>query len=348
MSRIRGVAQPGRVLGLGPRCRRFEPSHPDHKYIDHRHLCGVFYLIFAHKTLDKFTIWVIFVENEHKPKGLVMLEKFKMMIAARRVKGKKQARKPATRRTTKKRVSIWARIWNAICWVYNKVVNAIRWIWKKICQFARWVWKKLCEINLIGLLNLALLISIFALCTMLIIDITHSRKKPVVIVADPIQMNTSAKSQSQPIVAEPTTKTVRTSSRHVRPRTNTLPILRDKKSNKMMAEPIRTNKEKPNPVLVKQTVKTAETMHGDIVIENRGDAKILHNGTEIQGNLYLQNMGKYVLPCDIKITGNMFIRDVNMLQFCGNFDITGNIYVSPRSSFGPIPTTAHLGGQVIL
>ncbi len=27
---IRGVAQPGRVLGLGPRCRRFEPSHPDH------------------------------------------------------------------------------------------------------------------------------------------------------------------------------------------------------------------------------------------------------------------------------------------------------------------------------
>ena len=31
MARIRGVAQPGRVLGLGPRCRRFEPSHPDHK-----------------------------------------------------------------------------------------------------------------------------------------------------------------------------------------------------------------------------------------------------------------------------------------------------------------------------
>lgn len=29
--RIRGVAQPGRVLGLGPRCRRFEPSHPDQR-----------------------------------------------------------------------------------------------------------------------------------------------------------------------------------------------------------------------------------------------------------------------------------------------------------------------------
>ena len=27
---IRGVAQPGRVLGLGPRCRMFESCHPDH------------------------------------------------------------------------------------------------------------------------------------------------------------------------------------------------------------------------------------------------------------------------------------------------------------------------------
>lgn len=27
---IRGVAQPGRVLGLGPRCRMFESCRPDH------------------------------------------------------------------------------------------------------------------------------------------------------------------------------------------------------------------------------------------------------------------------------------------------------------------------------
>ena len=33
---IRGVAQPGRVLALGARCRRFEPSRPDQKIkIDH-------------------------------------------------------------------------------------------------------------------------------------------------------------------------------------------------------------------------------------------------------------------------------------------------------------------------
>ena len=30
--KFRGVAQPGRVLGLGPRCRRFESSRPDQLY----------------------------------------------------------------------------------------------------------------------------------------------------------------------------------------------------------------------------------------------------------------------------------------------------------------------------
>ena len=29
--RFRGVAQSGRVLGLGPRCRRFESFRPDHE-----------------------------------------------------------------------------------------------------------------------------------------------------------------------------------------------------------------------------------------------------------------------------------------------------------------------------
>ena len=42
MAVIRGVAQPGRVLGLGPRCRRFEPSHPDHTS---HHLCYVWQAI---------------------------------------------------------------------------------------------------------------------------------------------------------------------------------------------------------------------------------------------------------------------------------------------------------------
>ena len=35
MADIRGVAQPGRVLALGARCRRFEPSRPDHEIQNH-------------------------------------------------------------------------------------------------------------------------------------------------------------------------------------------------------------------------------------------------------------------------------------------------------------------------
>ena len=115
-----------------------------------------------------------------------------------------------------------------------------------------------------------------------------------------------------------------------------------------MSEPVRVVRATPDPVAEKQTAKINNKMYGDVIIDSRGAAAMLQNGSEIDGNLYLENMRKYVLPCDIKITGNMFVRDVNMLQFCGDFEITGNIYVSPRSSFGPIPRTAHLGGQVIL
>ena len=285
-----------------------------------------------------------------------MLAKRKVKVAAKRV----QTNKRAVRTTSKRRVSFWSRVWNIICWpfrkaaqfvcwLWRKIVQFVRWAWKKICQFFRWLWKKICEINLIGLLNLALLVAIIVLFSMLIIDVMNCRKKPVVIVTDPVTMsNTTVNNQTIPVVAEPTTKPVRVNAGYIRPRTNVLPIARDVKTNKMVAEPIRVTKQEPNPVTEKQIAKCGEKLQGDVVIENRGDAKLLNNGTEINGNLYLQNMSKYVLPCDIKITGNMFIRDVNMLQFCGDFEITGNIYVSPRSSFGPIPRTARLGGQVIL
>ncbi|MBQ2005813.1 MAG: hypothetical protein II219_03325, partial [Alphaproteobacteria bacterium] len=101
-------------------------------------------------------------------------------------------------------------------------------------------------------------------------------------------------------------------------------------------------------VVEKQTAKVDNTMYGDVVIDSRGAGKMISHNTNVQGNLYLQNMRKFVLPCGVRIDGNLFLRDVNMLQFCGKFVVTGNIYVSPRSSFGPIPGSAHVGGQIIL
>lgn len=272
-----------------------------------------------------------------------MFEKTKIKSAARRVKNTKRV---SGRNTRNRRPSFWARVWNIICWPFRQIARFIRWVWKNICKFVRWIWRKICEINLVGLLNLVLLVAIFVLCTMLIIDILNYRKKPVVVIADPVPVSTINQSQNPSIVPEPVTKPVRASAGYVRPKTDTLPITRG--TTGMVAEPIRVTKQKPNPITVKQTATCDNTMYGDIIIDNRGDAKLLNNGSQINGNLYLQNMRKYVLPCGIKITGNMFIRDVSMLQFCGEFEITGNIYVSPRSSFGPIPHNARLGGQVIL
>ena len=274
-----------------------------------------------------------------------MFERLKMKMAARRAERAKRARR---NRRNKRRQSFWARVWNVICWPFRKIWQFICWLWRLICRFVRWLWRLICGINVIGLLNAALLIAIIVLCSMLVIDIINCHKKPVVIVADPVPASTISKTINVPVIAEPTTKPVAKSSvRAQLPRTKTLPIARGRNHN-MAYEPVRVVKTTPDIVAEKQTAKINDRMFGDIIIDSRGATKMLNNGTEITGNLYLQNLRKYVLPCNIKITGNMFVRDVNMLQFCGDFEITGNIYVSPRSSFGPIPRGAHLGGQVIL
>ena len=272
-----------------------------------------------------------------------MFEKLKVKLAARRVERNKRAR----RNRRNRRPSFWARVWNVICWPFRMLWKLICWICRTICKFARWLWRLICSINVIGLINVALLVAIIVLCTMLIIDIVNNTRKPTIIVADPVPASTLNKSINVPVVPEPTTKPVNVSVRKPLPRTNTLPIARGR-AHKMTHEPIRVVKSMPDVVAEKQTARINNKMYGDVIIDSRGAATMLNNGSEIDGNLYLQNMRKYVLPCDIKITGNMFVRDVNMLQFCGDFEINGNIYVSPRSSFGPIPRSSRLGGQVIL
>ena len=272
-----------------------------------------------------------------------MFERLKMKMAARRVEREKRAR-----RNRNKRPGFWARVWNIICWPFRIIWRFICWLWRLICRFFRWLWRLICGINIIGLLNVVLLIAIIVLCSMLIIDIINCYRKPVVIVADPVPASAINQVVDVPVVAEPAIQPVSQASvRRELPKTVSLPIKRSRTHN-MATEPVRVVPARRDIVAERQTAKIGNTMYGDIIIDSRGAATMLHNGSEIQGNLYLQNLRKYVLPCDIKITGNLFVRDVNMLQFCGDFDITGNIYVTPTSSFGPIPRGSHLGGQVIL
>jgi hypothetical protein len=86
---------------------------------------------------------------------------------------------------------------------------------------------------------------------------------------------------------------------------------------------------------------------GTLIVNGHGRKAKLSSMTTIGGDLILQNMRTFVLPCGTRVNGNLLLRNVRLLKFCGCFDIAGNIYVSSDSSFGPIPKDAHLGGQVI-
>lgn len=242
-----------------------------------------------------------------------MPTKKKVKAAARRVKN---TRKAVTVKKSKKQNSVLKRIWNIVCWPFRQIV-----------KFCRWVWNWLCEINVIGLVNTTLLVSIIVLFSMLILDFTKCNKAPVVIVADPVPV-------TMPVAEKHTEETM-----------PVLPIV-----NNDVAEPVNVVPVKKSEVEIakQQIAKQENKFLGDVVIDSRGAGKLLQNQSQINGNLYLQNMHKYTLPCDVKINGNLFLRDIGLLQFCGDFVVTGNIYVSPRSSFGPIPKTARVGGYVVL
>ena len=254
-----------------------------------------------------------------------MFDKLKMKFAAHRVKANKKNTKAKTTRKNTKRKGFWARVWNVICWPFRMVA--------KLC---RRFWNWLCGINLVAMVNLALLVAIIVLFSMLIIDVLGCRKQVVIV----------AKPQSTPeqiVVSEAA------APRNVRPRP-VLPIKANAQTNKNEVASVNVVPVKHVEVQIakQQTATRKNKFWGDVIIDSRGAGAMLQNGAQVNGNLYLQNMRKYTLPCDIRINGNLFLRDVNMLQFCGDFIITGNIYVSPQSSFGPIPKTARLGGHVVL
>lgn len=249
---------------------------------------------------------------------------------------KKQQIKHATQRVQTKKITnkksnktnFWKKVWDIICWPFHMLARG-----------AKWFWKWLCGINVIGIVNLTLLVAIIVLFSMLIIDFTKCGQNQTIVVRSDVVQTPVLPTETRNVVARP-----------VKVTTNTLPMIRDTKTGEITNEPIIVAKEKTHPAQTRPIAKVAKEnkILGDVIIDSRGAATTIEHGTKIHGNLYLQNMRKYTLPCGVRVNGNLFLRDVNMLQFCGEFTVTGNIYVSPRSSFGPIPTTARLGGYVIL
>lgn len=257
-----------------------------------------------------------------------MFKALKMKIAARRMERKGSAKK------SKKQVrknSFWARVWNAICVPFRAMGRWIRAFWK---------WVR--SIDLIGLVNITLLSAIIVLFSMLIMDIIGCNKKPVVIIA---------KNSTEQIANPQITVTEQSAPRAVRnrnvQRVASLPMKKDC-ARQFVDVPINVARVTADKTAIRQTARVRNVMYGDVIIDSRGAATMLKNGDIVRGNLYLQHMRKYTLPRGVRIEGNLFLRDMGMLQFAGEFTVTGNIYVTPSSSFGPIPATARIGGQVIL
>lgn len=227
-------------------------------------------------------------------------------------------------------------IGRAFRWIFDCITAILSWFWDLLVWVLRTIWVWLCGINLIGLINLALLIAIIVLCSMLVISIMNNRKS--------VFFNNATANNLNRVPVESTVATQK-SEQQASVKEVPLPIRRDVHGD--MQKPISVVSTKPcnNPTLRPQG---DGRIYGDVIIESRSERIMLKNGARIRGNLYLQRMRKYVLPCNVVIEGNLFLRDVNMLQFCGPFTVTGNIYVSPKSSFGPLPYNARLGGQVIL
>ena len=212
--------------------------------------------------------------------------------------------------------------------LYERAMNILKWPFRAIAKMLRKIWNWVCKINLIGLANTALLVAIIVLFSMLIMDFVGCKKQQTIIMPEPL-----------PVI-----------TKNAEVKTPALPLATDKQTGKKTEQAVRVVpvSKVEIEIVKKQTAIHNKQFWGDVIIDNRSAGALLQNNTQVNGNLYLQNMRKYVLPCNIRINGNLFLRDVNMLQFCGDFVITGNIYVSPKSSFGPIPKTARLGGYVVL
>lgn len=260
-----------------------------------------------------------------------MLKKLQMKLAAKKVQRRKEYADLNNKIMREESELECALLWpfraiGLVCrWLYDTVATVLSWIWDLLVTVCSAVWKWLCGINIVGLINLTLLLAIIILFSILIIDFKNCHR-------------------TSRIVNAPATATKVESTA----RKNTDTTSQDLTQNQNTAsEPVHVVGAKPSTSPVLRAHRTG-AIYGDIIIESHGEAIILKNNAHIRGNLYLQRMRKYVLPCGVRIEGNLFLRDLHMLQFCGPFTITGNIYVSPRSSFGPIPKNSYLGGQIIL
>ena len=208
-------------------------------------------------------------------------------------------------------------------------------------RLCRAIWNWLKQINIVGMVNLTLLVVIIVLFVSLISNVICCKKQQNVFVAKSGNVTVSSGSY----VAKQDNRKV------VQRKYNTIVPAKTDSETKITPKIKVVGVKKPiidENISLPANELPKQNLYGDIIVDTYPGAVVLMNGVNVNGNLYVQNMRKYTLPCGAKISGNLFIRNVEKLSFCGAFVVQGNIYVTHRSSFGPIPQDAYVGGQVIL
>lgn len=255
---------------------------------------------------------------------------------------KTQTMKKATRKARKN--TFWQWVKKIVLFPIRLIVRAIKWLWRLICRICRAIWNWLKSIDIVGMINLTLLVAIIVLFLSLISNFVCCKK----------YSNTAVASNNKSDVAM--TQKANTENRRVVKRkynnASVLPVRVADADKNIVRPQIRTiGVDKPEIVTELATPASElpqQVLSGDVIVERAPYSPVLSNGVKINGNLFIQNMRKYTMPCDAKINGHLFIRNVQKLSFCGKFKVNGNVYVNRESAFGPFPEGTKINGQIVL
>ena len=250
---------------------------------------------------------------------------------------KSEKMRAAARKNRKKTFWGWVKYIILFPW---RVIKAI---WRLIVRVCRAIWNWLKSINVVGMINLTLLVAIIVLFACLISNVVCCNKS----------IRVSNKANTVTVTKDSYVSQKNTDNRKIVKRENAKTVLPVKSDDKSGITPKIKVVGVEKPVIDENLSKPArelpqQNLYGDVIVDMYPGAPVLMNGVNINGNLFVQNMRKYTLPCDAKISGHLYIRNVQKLVFCGPFEVRGNIYVTRQSSFGPIPYRAYVGGQVMM
>ena len=241
-------------------------------------------------------------------------------------------------------------------------VDLCKMAWRWIVNVWRKIWAWIRGLDVAGMVNLLLLIIIVVLFISLVVNLVHGRKHKVAKVSADSEITTVQSDVDENadvnIDMEPETIDNVSITEDIyenidvaqREYDMVLPVGADESTGiTPQIQVIGVEK----PIVIKEVSTPSnelpeQKLYGDVIVDKYAGSPVLSNGVNVDGNLFIQNMRKYTLPCDTVITGNLFIRNVERLRFCGKFTVKGNIYVNRQSSFGPFPKDATVGGQVIL